>query len=390
MNKWGGGEARLEARHDPSGENDRFIWEGLSFGEYVQHATAMLRRVHDRLGTVDLEKVVAGNAPFESHPAGDAREGRGKPCRRGVLLTHGLSDSPYFMRHLGAFFERNGFRVMVPLLPGHGTQPGDLLGMRWQEWARAVRYGTECLAAEVDELYLAGYSAGAALSLLQSAQDERVRGLFLFSPALEISARARWANLHKLYSWLSPENAWVGIMPDRDPYKYESFCKNAAAQMYALTRALPERGRDIPMFAVASADDATVHAAATLRFMQQARHPHSRLVWYAARAPQDVASSVAWVGSVLPGQRILGSAHTAVVLPPGDAHYGLAGDYVNCLHYYPHDMQSYAMCLASPCDAWQGEVTESNLGYGLLRRLMYNPHYAAMEASMQEFIGGLP
>lgn len=390
MNGSGGDEVRLEARHSPSGENSRFIGEGLAFDEYVRHTTAMLRRAHARLGSAEQEKAVAGNAPFESFPDGDARKGRSKPYRRGVLLTHGLSDSPYFMRYLAAFFQRNGFRVMAPLLPGHGTQPGDLLGMRWREWARAVRYGTECLAAEVDELYLAGYSAGAALSLLQSAQDKRVRGLFLLSPALEISARARWANLHKLYSWLSPENAWVSIMPDRDLYKYESFCKNAAAQMYALTQALPKRGRDIPMFAVASADDATVHAAATLRFMQQARHPHSRLVWYAAQAPQDVVPHVEWVDSVLPGQRILSSAHTAIVMPPEDAHYGAAGDYMNCLHYYPNDMRNYAMCLSSPRDAWQGEVTEQNLGRGLLRRLTYNPHYAALETAMQEFIEGLP
>ncbi len=380
---------RLEARHRPSGENVRFTGDGLPFGEYVRHATDMLRRVHVRPGTADPERIVAGNAPFELYPAGEPHRG-GKPCRRGVLLTHGLTDSPYFMRHLALFFQRNGYRVMAPLLPGHGTQPGDLLDVHWHEWAKTVRYGAECLAAEVDELYLAGYSAGAALSLLHSAQDERVRGLFLFSPALEVSPRARWANMHKLYSWLLPEAAWVSIMPDRDCYKYESFCKNAAAQMHALTRALPEGGCDIPTFAAASADDATVHAEATLRFMRQARHPHSKLVWYATGAPQDAAPHLEWVNSALPDRRILGSAHTAVVLPPEDMHYGAAGSYANCLHYYPSDLRNYEMCIASPDEAWQGEVTERNLGRGLLRRLTYNPHYAALEAAMQKFIEGLP
>lgn len=384
------GKVHLEARHWPSGENARFSGEGLAFDEYVRRTTAMLRRVHARLGTADLEKVVAGNAPFELFPAGEVQGGSGRPYRRGVLLAHGLLDSPYFMRHLAAFFQRSGFRVMAPLLPGHGTQPGDLLGMDWREWARAVRYGAECLAAEADEVYLAGYSAGAALSLLHSARDERVRGLFLFSPALEISPRARWADLHRLYSWLLPEAAWVSVMPDRDCYKYESLCKNAAARMHALTRALPAGGCDLPVFVVASADDATVHAAATLRFMRQTRHPASRLVWYAAEPPRDASLQVEWVDSALPAQRILGSAHTAIVLPPEDAHYGVAGDYANCLHYYPYDMQRYAACLASPHDAWQGEVTDRNLERGLLRRLTYNPHYAAMEASMQGFIERLP
>jgi len=84
------------------------------------------------------------------------------------------------MRHLAALFQANGFRVMAVLLPGHGTQPGDLLDTRWQEWARTIAYGTDRLAAEADEVYLAGYSAGAALSIYQSLQDKRVRGLFCF------------------------------------------------------------------------------------------------------------------------------------------------------------------------------------------------------------------
>lgn len=383
-----GSETGLGARHRPSGENARFMGEGLAFDEYVRRTTAMLRRVHGELATSDQEKVVAGNAPFELHPA--IRKKSGKPYRRGVLLTHGLSDSPCFMRHLAAFFQREGFRVMVPLLPGHGTQPGDLLDARWQEWAKTVRYGADCLSAEVDELYLAGFSAGGALSLLHSAQDDRVRGLFLFAPALEIDARARWANLHRLYSWLLPETAWLNIMPDHDPYKYESFCKNAAAQMHALTQALPRDACDLPVFTAASADDATVHAAATWCFMQLARHPGNRLVWYATAPPQTVDARIEWIDSALPAQHILSSAHTAIVMPPDDGHYGRAGDYANCLHYYPNDISRYEQCRAASCDPWQGEVTEQNLQHGLLRRLMFNPHYAAMENSMREFIAGLP
>jgi alpha-beta hydrolase superfamily lysophospholipase len=304
------------------------------------------------------------------------------------LLTHGLSDSPYHMRHIATFFQRNGFRVMAVLLPGHGTQPGDLLDVRWQEWAKAVRYGADCLASEVDELYLAGYSAGAALSVLQAMEDQRVRGLFLFSPAFEITSMAAWANLHKLYSWLMPRAAWVNVLPDSDLYKYESFCKNAAAQMYSLTRALPQRAMDIPVFAVASADDSTVHSAATLRFMRRARHPCSKLVWYATEKLEQ--QNLEWVSSVVPEKRILSSAHTGIVLPPEDTHYGAVGSYANCLHYFPHDMKGYAACMAQAQEVWHGEVHPQNLKHGVLRRLMYNPHYAAMEDSLRHFIEGLP
>ncbi|OIO82493.1 MAG: hypothetical protein AUJ90_01845 [Gallionellaceae bacterium CG1_02_60_948] len=369
----------LEPRHRASGMNARCAAAGLTFADYVRQTRAMLREVR-------AESAIDGNAPFDLLPAGDFQRGRNKPYRRGILLTHGLSDSPYHLRHLAAFFQRNGFRVMAVLLPGHGTQPGDLLAVRWQEWAKTVAYGADCMAAEADELYLAGFSAGAALSVHHAAQDARVLGLFLFSPALEITARARWANLHKLVSWLMPQAAWVNVLPDADPYKYESFCKNAAAQMHALTRALPRDGLNLPVFAAASADDATVHAQATLRFMQRLRHPLRKLLWYAAEDPQQ--ADVEWVNSYLPEQHILCGAHTAVVMPPDDAHYGARGDYANCLHYFAGDEQKYAACMTRA--EWWGEVLPQHLARGVLRRLTWNPHYAAMEAAMQAFIERLP
>lgn len=375
----------LGLRHQPSGENARFSDAGLTFAEYVQRMRDMLERLH--AGQNEPEMYVEGNAPFDLPPAGDFEKGKTRPCRRGVLLVHGLSDSPYHMRHLAAFFQRNGFRVMALLLPGHGTQPGDLLHMRWQEWAKTVAWGAERLAEEADEIYLAGFSAGAALSVLHASGDERVRGLFLFSPALAITSRARWANLHKLWSWLLPRRAWVGVMQDRDPYKYESFCLNAAAQMRALTRSLPRRGIDIPVFAAASADDATVDAQVTWDFMRRATHPASRLVWYSTARAEG--TRVEWVNSAVPEQRILSSAHTAVVMPPDDPHYGRGGDYANCLHYHG-DTERYVACNARGAETWLGEVNEANLSRGPMRRLMFNPHYAQMEASMQRFLESLP
>lgn len=398
MNGRESGEARLEARHSPSGENSRFQGEGLVFDEYVRRTTAMLRRAHARLGSADQEKAVAGNAPFELLPAGEGCRGKNRPYRRGVLLTHGLTDSPYFMRYLAEFFRENGFRVMAILLPGHGTQPGDLLDVTWREWGKAVAYATDRLAEEVDEVYLAGFSAGGTLSVCQSLRDDRVRGLFLFSPAFEITPRAAWARLHKLYSWLVPSAKWVGIRPDRSLYKYESLPKNVAAQMHALTRRLSSllQGREvgIPVFAAASQDDTTANTPATIGFMAQARHPSSRLVLYTTdtgKLPPGIpAEKLELVNSVVPEQKILSSAHTSIVLPPDDPHYGAAGDYSNSIHYYPGDMERYDACNDRREEVLQGEITEANLNAGTMRRLMYNPNFAALKVSMKRFIDSLP
>ena len=389
-------EVRLEARHQPSGLNSRFITAGSTFAEYVAHTRDMLAHAHARLRTSGPGRPVDGNAPFELIPHASAPAGKGKPFRRGILLVHGLTDSPYFMRYLASFYREQGFRVMAVLLPGHGTRPGDLLGIQWKDWAAAVAWGTDRLAEQADDVYLAGYSAGGALSIYQSLSDQRVRGLFLFSPALKISCRAAFANFHKLYSWLAPSARWVDIKPDIDTYKYESFPKNAAAQMYALVKTVNERMPgflDIPVFAAASVDDVTVDVTGTLRFFARARHPASRLVLYTRgteNLPGDIPEEkLELVDCVFPERKILGSAHTAIVIPPEDEHYGEQGEYGSCVHYYPHDMESYTACINQPERCVLGEVTEANLKAGILRRLMYNPEFKALKVSMQQFISGL-
>lgn len=380
---------QLARRHQPSGLNQTHS-AATDFDDYLRSSHAMLHLAHQRLGTKHGDQAVAGNMPFQLFPT--QRDGVTHAYRRGILLTHGLTDSPYFMRHLGAYFQAQGFLVRAVLLPGHGTQPGDLLDVRWQEWAKTVAYGTDSLAQQVDELYLGGLSTGALLSVYQSLLDQRVRGLFLFSPALQISRRAAYARLHQLYSWLLPRAKWLSIQPDDDPYKYESFPKNGAAQMYQLTHVvqalLDKHAPSVPIFAAASGDDTTVASHATLDFMHTAAHPASTLLWYSTAPPEQArqTSRLQWINSARPEQRILSSAHTAIVLPVSDGHYGQDGDYSNCAHYYPHEAAKYSVCRTRPAEVAQGEITAENLHSGIMRRLMYNPDFNGMTARMTTFI----
>lgn len=392
------GSHRLGKRHQPSGLNIRIIAEDRTFSDYVSRIRKMLALAHSGRNAADLKNIVEGNCPFELLPPMPGSGGKQKRYRRGVLLSHGLTDSPYLMRHLAAFFQQQGFRVMAILLPGHGTQPGDLLDVHWKDWADTVAYGTDRLAEEVDEIYLAGYSAGGTLSVYQSLRDDRVRGLFLFSPAFRITSRAAWANLHKFYSWMNQEAKWVDIKPDLDIYKYESFPKNGAAQMYGLTRAvgrlLRKKEINIPVFAATSLDDATVDASATVEFMEHAHHPKNKLVIYTTDTESFRSSlsaeNLELVNSVVPEKKIFSSAHTAIVIPPSDTHYGEAGDYANCLHYYPDAMEKFTACITHPESVQQGEVTDNVIVSGLLRRLTYNPDFAGLMVSLSRFVCDLP
>ncbi len=388
----------LAARHYPSGLNSRFIDPHASFSEYIEGSRKLIATARGAVGLPVSDKIVDGNAPFELKPAEGYPAGKVKTYRRGILLTHGLTDSPYHMRHLGAFFQEQGFLVFGVLLPGHGTQPGDLLEIAWQEWEKTVAYGVDQLAAEVDEVYLGGYSAGGALSVYQSLHDQRVRGLFLFAPALRVSSKAAFANFHKTYSWLTASAKWLSIKPDMDMYKYESFPKNAAAQMHALTRALKtqlaKRKVQIPVFAVVSQDDETVNSAATIELMTYATHSANKLVYYfsdAGKIPAGLdTDKIEYVNSVLSEQKISSSAHTAIVLPREDEYYGELGEYCNCLHYYPNEMAKYQACIDRLETVIHGEITEKNLKQGTLRRLMYNPHFVSMKIAMRQFIEKLP
>ena len=402
----------LASRHQPSGLNSTFHGDSLAFADYAAQSRQMIatarKKLHSNDAAYELDKIANGNAPFELKPisplatgqnvTGQNVIGQTKPYKRGVLLTHGLSDSPYFMRYLGDFFQQQGFRVMAILLPGHGTQPGDLLDVTWREWTHAINYGTEQLAAEVDEIYLAGFSAGGTLSLYQSLIDERIRGLFLFSPALQISSRAAYANLHQLFSWIVPSQKWIYISPDVNIYKYESLPKNAAAQMYTLIQEVQRRVQDraptLPIFTVASIQDSTVLTSATLTFMACLQNSSNKLVLYATGtknpAPGFPADQLEWLQSALPEQKIISSAHTALTLPAEDTYFGTHGSYANCLHYFPHNMEKYEACRNNRDACWLGETTKENMQVGLLRRLMYNPHFEALKVSMKKFIDQLP
>ena len=388
----------LEDRHYPSGLNSRFEVPTASFSGYIEHSRKVIANARAGTEIVQLDKIVDGNAPFELIPAAGYPKGKVKTYRRGILLTHGLSDSPYSMRHLAAFFQEQGFRVMAILLPGHGTRPGDLLDVSWQEWAKTVEYGVDQLASEVEEVYLGGFSAGGALSVYQSLRDQRVRGLFLFAPALKVSPKAALANLHKAYSWLATSAKWLNIKPDTDIYKYESFPKNAVAQMHALTQEvkaqLSKRKLHIPIFTAVSQDDATVNTAFTIQFMANSVNSANKLVYYFSD-PESIPGGIEkdkieCVNSVLSEQRITSSAHTAIVVPREDEYYGEQGLYCNCLHYYPKEMAKYQACIENAAAVMQGEVTAKNLKQGRLRRLMYNPHFGSLKTSMRQFIEKLP
>src|SRR5690606_36564915 len=64
-------------------------------------------------------------------------EPEGKPVGAAVFL-HGLTDSPYSLRHVARQYRDRGFLALAIRLPGHGTVPAGLTDVDWQDWLAAT------------------------------------------------------------------------------------------------------------------------------------------------------------------------------------------------------------------------------------------------------------
>lgn len=385
------GCATVSPRLQESGRNSEFPFSrDVPFDVYIKETRAAIEKTRVDLNEINKDAVLQANSPFELRPREDLfpKTKSGK-YQKGVLLIHGLSDSPYLIQPIARHLQSRGFLVRAILLPGHGTVPGDLLKVSYQSWVDATAYGLDTLRADVEQIYLGGFSTGGALSVLQAMRAPDVRGLFLFSPAFEVKT-----HLVVLAGLLDYLTHWVGpIHDDVDYAKYESFAVNAAHQIYLLTgeirTGLESRARlEIPVFAAFSEDDITVDAAGTLQIMKQyGTSKQSMVVLYTKdykRQREGFPGTLIRENSALPDAKILDYSHIAITIPPEDPHYGANGGYRSCLHYQG-EPEKRISCLQSR-DAYQGEVTNENLQRGILRRLSYNPRFAVMMGHLDRFL----
>jgi alpha-beta hydrolase superfamily lysophospholipase len=202
-----------------------------------------------------------------------------------VVLLHGLTDSPYSLRHIAQRYRDLGWVAIGLRTPGHGTVPAGLTDIAWEDWLAATRLAVREARRRVPAdapLHLVGYSAGGAFALkyaLDAISDgrlERPDRLVLISPMIGISSFARFAGLAALPALLPAfaKAAWLSVVPEFNPFKYNSFPVNAARQAYRLTAAIQdEMGRLVregklgglpPILTFQSAVDFTVSASAVV------------------------------------------------------------------------------------------------------------------------------
>lgn len=175
------------------------------------------------------------------------------PARGVAVLLHGLTDSPYSLRHVARRYAALGFLAIFIRLPGHGLVPGALMGVDHDDWRAATRLAVREAKRRVPDgpFHLVGYSNGGALALMHAldALDDPALGrpdkIVLVSPMVGVTAFARFAGVA---GWPAifpafAKAAWLSIIPEFNPFKYNSFPVHAARQSWLLTQALNENMR---------------------------------------------------------------------------------------------------------------------------------------------------
>lgn len=255
---------------------------------------ALRERVTARVAATPGHRVAANRhfAGSPLHAPGFARdwnrsfvlEPEGGPPEGAAVLVHGLTDSPYSVRHLAEAYRARGFVAVAPRMPGHGTAPSGLVGARWEAWAAATRLAVREARRRAGgdrPLHLVGYSNGGALALMAAldavedpGRSPRAARVVLVSPMVGVTEFARLAGLPARLLPAFAGAAWLEVLPEHDPFKYNSFPAEAARQSWRLSSAVRDRlarlarggrlGDMPPVLAFQSVADATVSAPAVV------------------------------------------------------------------------------------------------------------------------------
>jgi pimeloyl-ACP methyl ester carboxylesterase len=106
------------------------------------------------------------------------------PALGTVLVLHGIRSDKYWLRGLAAQVALQGYRAVLPDLPGHGRSSGD-----WLSYGACEAHEMKALLDELTKqgrvsgnVGLVGLSYGAAVGIQLAAVDPRVRAVVAIAP----------------------------------------------------------------------------------------------------------------------------------------------------------------------------------------------------------------
>ncbi|MFZ5992298.1 MAG: alpha/beta hydrolase [Deinococcota bacterium] len=198
-----------------------------------------------------------------------------------VLILHGLSSHPVLtVGPLPEVLRQAGYQIAQPTLPGHGTRPEDLKGVRWQDWYRVA---LEAYRSLPSPKAVVGLSMGGLLAA-KIAAEEAPQALVAMVPALGFVNKT--AYLAPYLSWAIPIAKGTASVRDAERKakspNYPWMPTGAVAELVKLQREVDPLLPKIkaPALVLQARHDSTIPEASVRRYYQRLGSAHKQYKVY--------------------------------------------------------------------------------------------------------------
>lgn len=182
-----------------------------------------------------------------------------------VLLIHGFTGTPAEMRPIADVISKNlRWKVLAPLLPGHGTVASDLAKCKAHQWIDHAEDSWASLRKQYQRIHLVGLSMGAAICLeIFRRHPKDIASLSFVVPAIWLRTWVKkTAALILPKLWLPKALAYVSKeKPHPDHVAYSHYPIKAAGELLKVCKqaqTLPPT-KSPPAMIIYSKTDETVH-----------------------------------------------------------------------------------------------------------------------------------
>ena len=208
----------------------------------------------------------------------------------GVLLIHGFTGSAAEMRPMGQYLAAQGYAVVGPLLPGHGTRWQDMERCKWTDWTDAVEQAYRALKRRCPKVFVCGGSMGGLLTLYLGQRHSDIAGIIPMAPAVFTGDwRAGLAWLIKYFVHYRPDDPARDSDDLTDPeagsrylWSYKGTPIAAVEQLVLLQRAVRRDLRKIamPTLIFQGTRDQSVKPESAVHVLSQIASQDKELIWW--------------------------------------------------------------------------------------------------------------
>lgn len=229
----------------------------------------------------------------------------------GVLLSHGFTGCTQSMRPWAEHLAAEGFSVIAPRLPGHGTSVVDMNTTTFQDWYGEIERAFDALRARCDTVFAMGLSMGGTLCLrLAELRSDQVAGLVIVNASL--ATERKDAKLLSLLSKAVPSIKGVGSDIKKAGVTEQAYPRVPLRAAYSLNKAWPVVRADLgkitcPVLAFRSSIDHVVEPISGQALLEGCVHAEERVLldsYHVATldndAPRIFAESVDFVRAHAP------------------------------------------------------------------------------------------